>query len=102
MPILRLAAVLLCLLALALQAKLHGGHGGRADVEQLSARVSSQRLENAELRKRNAALAADVADLKSGSDAIEERARIELGMIKPGEVFYQVIERGDSAGAPTP
>ncbi len=102
MPILRLAAVSLLLLALALQLRLHGGHGGRADVERLSARVSSQRLENVQLRKRNAALAADVADLKTGTEAIEERARSELGMIKPGEVFYQVIELGTMAEAPAP
>ena len=55
-------------------------------------RNAEQRSENAELRKRNEALAAEVEDLKSGTEAIEERARSELGMIKPGEVFYQVIE----------
>lgn len=102
MPILRLIAVMLALLALALQVRLHSGHGGRADVEQLAARVAAQRQENAVLDKRNAALAADVADLKTGTDAIEERARSELGMIKPGEVFYQVIDLGDAAKAPAP
>lgn len=75
-----------------LQVKLWHGHGGRADVAKLRERVATQRKENAELRKRNVALAADVEDLKKGTEAIEERARSELGMIKPGEVFYQVID----------
>lgn len=79
-------------LLIGLQGKLWFGHGGRPEVRDLEARVATQQRENAELRKRNDALAAEVEDLKSGTEAIEERARSELGMIKPGEVFYQVIE----------
>ena len=82
----------LILLLIGLQAKLWFGQGGRPEVKHLRERVAAQRSENAELRKRNEALAAEVEDLKSGTEAIEERARSELGMIKPGEVFYQVIE----------
>ena len=82
----------LILLLIGLQAKLWFGHGGRPEVQHLQERVATQKLENAELHKRNDALAAEVEDLKSGTEAIEERARSELGMIKPGEVFYQVIE----------
>ena len=48
--------------------------------------------DNAGLRQRNDALAAEVQDLKSGEAAVEERARSELGMIKPGETFYRVVE----------
>lgn len=82
----------LIVLLIGLQAKLWFGQGGRPEVAHLRERVAAQREENAELRKRNDALAAEVEDLKSGTDAIEERARSELGMIQPGEVFYQVVE----------
>ena len=79
-------------LLIGLQGKLWFGQGGRPEVRHLQERVAMQQRENAELRKRNEALAAEVHDLKSGTEAIEERARSELGMIKQGEVFYQVIE----------
>ena len=77
----------LILLLIGLQAKLWFGQGGRPEVQHLQERVATQKRENSELHKRN-----EVEDLKSGTEAIEERARSELGMIKPGEVFYQVIE----------
>ena len=52
------------------------------------------------LKQRNAALAAEVEDLKSGEAAVEDRARSELGMIKPGETFYRVVEpQGSAVGA---
>ena len=51
-----------------------------------------QAQENLELRERNAALQAEVADLRQGLDAIEEHAREDLGMVKEGETFYQVVE----------
>ncbi len=86
--------LLLLLLCVALQIKLWSGQGGRADVHRLQARVEQQKAENAALQQRNEALAADVDDLKTGTDAIEEKARGELGMIKPGETFYQVVEEG--------
>ncbi|HQW80922.1 MAG TPA: cell division protein FtsB [Pseudomonadota bacterium] len=79
-------------LLIGLQTKLWFGQGGRPEVQHLQERVATQKRANAELHKRNDALAADVEDLKSGTEAIEERVRSELGMIKPGEVFYQVIE----------
>jgi cell division protein FtsB len=50
------------------------------------------------LKKRNETLSAEVDDLKHGDEAIEERARSELGLIKPGETFYQVVEPGTSGG----
>lgn len=84
-------AVLLLLLA-GLQAKLWWGEGGRSGVEALEQRVAEQRRENARLQQRNDALSAEVEDLKSGEAAIEDRARSELGMIKPGETFYRVVE----------
>ena len=54
--------------------------------------LAEQRDENERLAERNAALEAEVLDLKQGLDAVEERARSELGMIKEDEVFYQIVE----------
>jgi len=72
--------------------QLMTGQGGRPDVALLEARVAAQKVDNERLRARNQALAADVEDLKSGREAVEERAREELGMVRPGETFYQVVE----------
>lgn len=88
---LALLLVLLGLLA-ALQYKLWFGSGGQEEVAALKAQVEFQRAENARLQARNDALAAEVADLKSGGEAVEERARSELGLVKPGETFYRVID----------
>jgi cell division protein FtsB len=95
--VLRWLLLILLALCVALQIKLWAGQGGRADVDRLRERVELQKSENTRLKLRNDALAADVEDLKSGTDAIEERARGELGMIKPGEVFYQVVEEEPKA-----
>ncbi len=93
-PVIALRWTVLVLLALvvALQLRLWTGTSGMPGVERLEQRIARQRAENLALRKRNDALAADVADLKSGREAVEDRARQELGMTRPGEVFYQVIE----------
>lgn len=91
----------LLLLALAgLQAKLWWGQGGLEEARALQARVEVQRQENARLQQRNDALEAEVEDLKSGEAAVEDRARSELGMIKPGETFYRVVEPTGPDGAP--
>lgn len=84
--------VLLVALLAFLQFRLWTGEGGRRSVAVLDQRVQAQVRENAGLAQRNAALAAEVEDLKSGEAAVEERARSELGMIKPGETFYRVVE----------
>lgn len=76
--------------------------GGMDEVWRMQEAVEQQRKENEALRERNAKLAAEVRDLKEGQEAIEERARNELGMIKRGEVMYQVVEPGDSKPAETP
>ena len=86
-----LVVVLLALLGM-LQYKLWFGAGGHRDVAALRAQVEAQKAENLRLQQRNEALAAEVEDLKSGEAAIEERARSELGMVKPGEVFYRVVD----------
>jgi len=85
-----LIAVLLVLL-LALQARLWFGSGGIQELTQARSEQRGMQQELVRLRDRNQALAAEVADLKSGLDAIEERARTDLGMIDEGEVFYQFI-----------
>lgn len=85
-----LLAVLLLLLAL-LQYKLWLGEGGFADVRRLEQRVVEQQRENAQLEQRNRELEAEVEDLRQGFEAIEERARSELGMVKEEEEFYQVV-----------
>jgi len=98
---LRILLVLLLVLLAWLQYRLWFGDGGQRDVAALKARVEAQATDNAGLQQRNDALAAEVEDLKSGEAAVEERARNELGMIKPGETFYRVVE-SDPPAAPRP
>jgi len=83
---------LLVVLLVLLQYKLWVGDGSFAEVWDLYQQVEIQREENQQLHERNEALEAEVQDLKQGLGAIEERAREELGMIKEGETFYQIIE----------
>ena len=84
--------LLLVLLLVYLQYRLWFGDGSLQDVWELHQDVELQRHENVELRERNAALEAEVTDLQQGLDAIEEHAREDLGMVKQGETFYQVVE----------
>jgi len=97
--VLRLVALILLILLIALELKLWTGDGGMREVWRLQQRLDEQKKENAKLKQRNEALAAEVQDLKSGKEAIEDRARSELGLIKPGEVFYQVVEPTDGKKA---
>ncbi len=82
----------LAVLFVLLQYKLWFGEGSMMEVWKLDRAIAVQGAENAQLLERNQALAAEVADLKQGVDAIEERARRELGMIKKGETFFQVVD----------
>jgi cell division protein FtsB len=82
--------LLVCLLVL--QYRLWVGDGSLAEVHDLKEEMAAQKAELARLRTRNQALEAEVQDLRSGLDALEERARTDLGMIKQGETFLQVIE----------
>ena len=86
-----LIAVLVAVL-LVLQYRLWVGDGGIADVRRISQSVELQKQTNATLRERNQALTGEVRDLKQGLEAVEERARSELGMIRDGETFYQIVE----------
>ncbi len=85
-------AAILFLLLLLLQYRLWFGDGGLLRLWQLDEAVALQEAENDRLGERNAALEAEVRDLKKGVAAIEERARADLGMVKEGETFFQVVE----------
>lgn len=81
----------LVLLISFLQYKLWFQEGGILETSHLRGVIATHLLENRALLDRNLSLAAEVKDLKSGYDAIEERARHELGLIKQGETFYQIV-----------
>ncbi|MET0050993.1 MAG: cell division protein FtsB [Candidatus Thiodiazotropha sp.] len=87
----RIVIALLLVLLLFLQYRLWVGEGSLAEVSNLKVEIEGLQQELVGLRKRNRALQAEVEDLRSGKAAIEERARSELGMIKEGETFYQVV-----------
>lgn len=86
---------LLTVILVLLQYRLWFSHAGLPSAMHLHRSVEIQRADNEKLEERNQVLAAEVQDLKSGLDAIEERARSELGMIKEGETFFQIIEEAD-------
>jgi cell division protein FtsB len=97
---LRTVAIIFVLLILALQYPMWFGKGGWLQLRELNAQVAAQRRTNAELKARNQALDAEVRDLKTGYEAIEERARSELGMIRQDEIFFQLP--ADAAPPVTP
>lgn len=88
---LRWMLVLLGVAALILQGQLWFTAEGFSKTRNLRAAVAEQREQNAQLRERNHALDAEVINLKQSSEAAEERARTDLGMIGPKETFYQVV-----------
>ena len=85
-------AILLTMLVV-LQLQLWVGDRGMPGVRRLEAAIAVQREDNARLEARNRRLAAEVHDLKEGLEAVEERARSDLGMIGRDEIFYQLVER---------
>ena len=85
-------ALLLILLSI-LQYDLWIGKGSIQEVNQLETAVRLQKQENQQLKERNDALRAEVVDLKHGLEAIEERVRTELGMIRKNEIFFHIIEK---------
>jgi cell division protein FtsB len=87
-----LMPLLLLLLLVLFQYQLWFGTGNLRDASALQHQVEVQKQENAGLSKRNQTLAAEVKDLKQGQAAVEERARTDLGMIKKGETFYQIVQ----------
>jgi cell division protein FtsB len=86
-------------LIVALQYPMWLGKGGWLQVREYDRELAAQREANAKLKSRNETLDADVRDLKTGYEAIEERARAELGMIRNDEVLFQ-IERGGAGVKP--
>ncbi|VAX02325.1 Cell division protein DivIC (FtsB), stabilizes FtsL against RasP cleavage [hydrothermal vent metagenome] len=82
----------LIVLFVLLQFKLWLGEGGMKDVWALDKDIAAQTDKNVRLKERNQTLSAEVDDLKQGLEAIEERARYDLGMIREGETFFQVVD----------
>jgi len=85
-------------LLIAIQYPLWLGKGSWLRVWEMSQLVDQQKEKNQQLAVRNAGLDAEVRDLKQGTDAVEERARVELGMIKTNETFYQLIDKAKVQG----
>ena len=87
----KILAAILGALILLIQYPLWLGKGGWLRAWEMDRQVEIQKSKNRQLETRNTALAAEVRDLKQGTEAIEERARYELGMIRPDEVFFQFV-----------
>ena len=85
--------VLLC----ALQYRLWFAEGSLAEQHRLEIQVEEQTLINSELQARNSVLDREVLELQSGNDGVEQRAREQLGLIREGETFYQVVDSPDAA-----
>jgi cell division protein FtsB len=86
----RLITFALAALLVLVHAELWFGKGGVPRMVELSARLTAQQAANDEARHRNEQLAAEIADLKEGLEMVEEKARFELGMIKPDEIYVQL------------
>ncbi len=84
--------IILAVLLVLLQFRLWVSDTGYRAAWRLDEQVAAQQVENDALRERNRALAAEVSDLKTGLDAVQEIARSELGMIREGETLFQVVE----------
>lgn len=98
----RIVLILLVALLLLLQLRLWVSDDGYRAAWRLDDQVAAQAQENERLRERNRALAAEVSDLKTGLDAVEEIARSELGMIRDGETLYQVVDSEEDLPDPAP
>jgi cell division protein FtsB len=96
----RVLALTLAALILLLQYPLWLGKGSWLRVWELDRQLQAQKAENARLEERNNVLDAEVRDLKQGFEAIEERARYELGMIRQDEIFFQVVRSAQPAQTP--
>lgn len=85
--------IILVIILLLLQYPLWLGKGSWLTVWDLNRQLEKQQSDNQQTKIRNALLDGEVRDLKQGTEAIEERARSELGMIKQGEIFFQILEK---------
>jgi cell division protein FtsB len=88
----RLVPALLIALLAVVHAQLWFGRGSVGNVAALQHRLEEQRLRNAQAQQANERLASEVRDLKEGLDMVEEKARGELGMVKPNEIFVQIAK----------
>ncbi len=91
---------MLVILLILLQYRLWIGNGSLTEVHHLEKQISKLADENRQLQERNLSMAAEVYDLKKGQAAIEERARSEMGMIKYGETFFQIVDSSDLPSNP--
>jgi len=91
----KLLTAIMIFLLLLLQYRLWTGNGSLVEVNLLKDEIEKVKNENENLKERNLSLTAEVFDLKQGHEAIEEIARSEMGMIKDGETFYQIIDNAD-------
>ncbi len=91
----KLLTVIMVFLLILLQYRLWTGNGSLVEVNLLKDEIEKVKNENENLKERNLSLTAEVFDLKQGHEAIEEIARSEMGMIKDGETFYQIIDNAD-------
>ncbi len=96
----KIVTLILVVLLLLLQYPLWLGRGGWLRVWDLHRQVAAQQQINAQTAARNATLDADVRDLKQGTEAIEERARNDLGMVKKDEVYYQILDDASASSVP--
>lgn len=87
--------IVLAILFIFLQSKLWFERGGVGEVQQLKQAIEDQEQQNKNVVIQNSVISAEIKDLKTGHSAVEERARNDLGMITPGEVFYQVVSAPD-------
>jgi cell division protein FtsB len=95
-------AAALAVAVILLQYRVWFSEDGVREVARLNHAVAAQKDENEGLAERNKQLAAEVRDLKTGMDALEERARSDLGMIARNETFYQVVPPHPNTAARTP
>jgi cell division protein FtsB len=93
----RVLGGILAALIVLIQYPLWLGKGGWLRVWEVDRQLETQRGRNGELQVRNQTLDAEVLDLKQGVDALEERARYELGMIKSNEVFFQIVDKSKTS-----
>lgn len=98
----RLVTLLLLVLLGLVHAQLWLGRGSVKQVAQMKQELARQQAANQQAQWRNDQLANEIRDLREGLEIIEERARAELGMVKPNELFVQVVRNPASAAAPQP
>ncbi|MEQ5838861.1 cell division protein FtsB [Paraburkholderia acidicola] len=95
----RLVTVVLIVLLALIQFPLWWGHGGWLRVHELQQQLDGQQKKNADAKLRNERIEGEVQDLQSGTAAVEERARYEMGMVKDSEVFVQFVSPNAAANA---